>query len=170
MSVLLTTSEILAMRNVIDPVFLNSPQMRHPALDDALGCSVTLKVETLNPIRSFKGRGTEAVLASLSPRPRAVVTASSGNFGQGLAWAARRRGIGATVFCPANTNPLKVEAMRRLGADVHLLEPGVDESGAARAAASGTNAPLFIEDGAHREIACGAGADNCSGGPAPAGQ
>ncbi len=157
MSVLLTADEILAARVAIDPVFLNSPLMRHPALDYALSCSVTLKVETLNPIRSFKGRGTESVLASLEPRPAAVVTASSGNFGQGIAWAARRRGIAATIFAPASANPMKVAAMRRLGAVVHLVESGSDESDAAREAAAGKGAPSFIEDGAHREIAAGAG-------------
>ena len=56
MSPLLTADEIVATRAVIDPVFLDSVLMRHPALDDALGCALTLKVETLNPIRSFKGR------------------------------------------------------------------------------------------------------------------
>ena len=157
MSSLLTTAEILAARDVIDPVFLDSPAMRHHALDDALGCAVTLKVETLNPIRSFKGRGTEAVLAALAPRPAAVVTASSGNFGQGVAWAARRRGIAATVFAPADANPLKVAAMQRLGASVHLVERGRDESDAAREAADGPEAPTLVEDGAHREIAAGAG-------------
>jgi threonine dehydratase len=110
MTVLLTADEILAARAAIDPVFLDSPLMTHPALDDALGCAVTLKVETLNPIRSFKGRGTEAVLSALSPRPAAVVTASSGNFGQGIAWTARRRGITAIIFAPADANPVKVEA------------------------------------------------------------
>ena len=89
MTILLTTDEIEAARAAIDPTFLDSPLMRHPALDEALGCALALKVETLNPIRSFKGRGTEAVLASLATRPAAVVTASSGNFGQGIAWAAR---------------------------------------------------------------------------------
>jgi threonine dehydratase len=153
---LLTRDEILATRAVIDPVFLDSPLVRHPALDDALGCAITLKVETLNPIRSFKGRGTEAVLAALAPRPPAVVSASTGNFGQGIAWAARRRGIAATIHAPAGANPLKVEAMRRLGAAVHLAEPGRDEADAARQAAHDTGAP-FIEDGAHREIAAGAG-------------
>jgi threonine dehydratase len=93
MSVLLTTGEILAARTAIDPVFLDSPLMRHPALDAALGCVVTLKGETLNPIRSFKGRGTEAVLDALAPRPAAVVTASTGNFGQGIAWAVRRHDL-----------------------------------------------------------------------------
>jgi threonine dehydratase len=157
MTVLLTTGEIEAARVAIDPVFLDSPLLRHTGLDRALSCTVSLKIETLNPIRSFKGRGTEAVLASLSPRPAAVVTASSGNFGQGIAWAARRRGVAATVFAPADTNPLKAEAMRRLGADVRLVERGVDESDVARAASAAVGAPPFIEDGAHREIAAGAG-------------
>jgi threonine dehydratase len=151
---LLTTDEILATRATIDPVFLDSPLMRHPALDDALGCAVTLKIETLNPIRSFKGRGTEAVLAALAPPPPTVVTASTGNFGQGIAWAARRRGMAAVIHVPAGANSLKVEAMRRLGALVHVVEPGRDEADAAREAARDTGAP-FIEDGAHRELAPG---------------
>src|SRR5690242_14421190 len=129
---LLTADEILATRAVIDAAFLDSPLMHHPALDEALGCAVMLKVETLNPIRSFKARGTEAVLAALAPRPGAVVAASTGNFGQGIAWSARRRGIAATIYAPDGANPQKVEAMRRLGAVVHLVEPGRDESDAAR--------------------------------------
>lgn len=157
MTVLLTTAEIQAARAAIDPVFLDSPLLRSTGLDHALDCTVSLKIETLNPIRSFKGRGTEAVLASLSPRPASVVTASTGNFGQGVAWAARRRGVAATVFVPPDINPLKAEAMRRLGAHVQRVEPGIDESDAARAASAATGAPRFIEDGAHREIAAGAG-------------
>src|SRR4029434_5347699 len=131
MTVLLTADEILAARAAIDPVFLNSPLMTHPALENPLSCAVTLKAETLNPIRSFKGRGTEAVLTALSPRPAAVVTASTGNFGQAIAWAARRRGSAATIYAPARANALKVEAMRRLGAVVVLVEEGRDEADAA---------------------------------------
>jgi len=156
MPALPTPGEILATRAVIDPAFLDSPLMRHPALDDALGCTVTLKVETMNPIRSFKARGTEAVLSALTPRPPAVVAASTGNFGQGIAWSARRRGIAATIYVPRGANPRKVEAMRRLGAVVHVVKPGRDEADAAREAAEETGAP-FIEDGAYREIAAGAG-------------
>jgi len=154
--ILLTPDEIIGTRAVIDPVFLDSPLMRHPALDEALGCAVTLKLETLNPIRSFKARGTEAVLSAINPPPHAVVAASTGNFGQGIAWSARRRGIAATIYVPDGANSQKVEAMRRLGAVVHLVEPGRDEADAAGEAARETGA-LFIEDGAYREIAAGAG-------------
>ena len=67
---LLTPDEIAATRAVIDPVFLDSPLTRHPALDEALGCAVTLKVATLNPIRSFKRRGTDAIAALIQHRAR----------------------------------------------------------------------------------------------------
>lgn len=153
----ITPQQILAARAAIDPVFLDSPAMRHGALDEALGCACLLKVETLNPIRSFKGRGTEAVVAALEPRPAAVVATSSGNFGQGLARAAARRGIAATILAPAWANPLKLEAMRRLGATVRLADP---EDGAgkdlARRIAAETGA-LFVEDGGHPVISAGAG-------------
>jgi threonine dehydratase len=153
----ITPQQILAARAAIDPVFLDSPAMRHGALDEALGCACLLKVETLNPIRSFKGRGTEAVMAALEPRPAAVVATSSGNFGQGLARAAARRGIAATILAPAWANPLKLEAMRRLGATVRLADP---EDGAgkdlARRIAAETGA-LFVEDGGHPVISAGAG-------------
>ena len=155
MTVLLTADEILATRVAIDPVFLHPPT-RHPALDHALGCAVTMKVETLNPIRSFKGRGTELVLASLEPA-EAVVTASSGNFGQGIAWAARRRGIAATIFAPVNANPMKVRAhapARGGGASGRERQGWI---GGGQRSRSGKDAPSFIEDGAHREIAAGAG-------------
>jgi len=153
----ITPQQILAARAAIDPVFLDSPAMSHGALDEALGCACLLKVETLNPIRSFKGRGTEAVVAALAPRPDAVVATSSGNFGQGLARAAAGRGIAATILAPAWANPLKLEAMRRLGATVRLAEP--DEGAGkdlARRIAAETGA-LFVEDGGHPVISAGAG-------------
>ena len=157
MASLLAADEILKARAVIDPVFLDSPLLRYPALDDALGCAVTLKVETLNPIRSFKGRGTEAVLDALAPRPAAVHhrverQLRSGDRLGGTAARHRRDRLRA-----GGANPLKVEAMRRLGAVVHVVEEGRDESDAAREAAAAGGAPPFIEDGAHREIAAGAG-------------
>lgn len=154
-----TSAEIEHVREVIDPAFLDSPTMRHPALDEALGCACTLKVETINPIRSFKGRGTEAVMASLGDVAHGVITFSTGNFGQGVAWAARRRGIPATIVCPADVNPMKADAMRRLGASVRLADAsdsGGDLKGLTRHIAAEENL-FFIEDGGHVEIAAGAG-------------
>ena len=106
----------------IDPVFLDTPQYESVPLSDALGCSVVLKVETLNPVRSFKGRGTEVVMASLVRERRysSAVCASAGNLGQALAYSGARRGIPVTVFAATSANPLKVVRMRSLGATVHL--------------------------------------------------
>ena len=147
---------ILAARDAIDPVFLDSPVVSSGVLDDLLGCRCVLKVETLNPIRSFKGRGTEAVMESLRPAPQRVVTTSSGNFGQGMARAGVRRGIAVTVFSSVDDNPGKLAAMRRLGADVQLVARGLVGRDLALAEAARTGA-TFIEDGAHEEIAAGAG-------------
>ena len=82
---------------LIDPVFLDSPQFRAETLEPGLGCRLVVKVETLNPIRSFKGRGAEYLAASLEGRPHLVCT-TAGNFGQGMAFAARKRGLALTVF------------------------------------------------------------------------
>ncbi|MFT8900576.1 MAG: hypothetical protein ABF965_11060, partial [Propionibacterium freudenreichii] len=55
----LDTARIRAAREVIDPVFLDTPLYRCEALEPVLGCTVSIKLETANPIRSFKARGTE---------------------------------------------------------------------------------------------------------------
>jgi threonine dehydratase len=115
-----------------------------------------LKVETANPIRSFKGRGTDFYLRSLNHRPRRLVTASAGNFGQGLAWAGRARGIAVDVFAAESANPMKVARMRDLGATVHLAGRDFDDAKAhARRHAEQEGVP-FVEDG--REIAITEGA------------
>jgi threonine dehydratase len=149
-------AEIVRARALIDPVFLDSPVHSLSALDKALGCACFLKIETLNPIRSFKGRGAEAVMASLDPRPAHVVATSSGNWGQGLSRAARRRGVGVTIFSEEGDNPGKLDAMRQLGAEVRLMPRGADGKAAARRAAE-TMGARFVEDGGHPEIAAGAG-------------
>ena len=126
----ITESQIARARALIDPVFLGSPIVRQAGFDAALGCSVALKVETLNPIRSFKGRGTEALMASLTNRPTHVVATSSGNFGQGLARAATTRGVRATIFSGDDDNPGKLDAMRQLGAELRLVPRGEQQQGA----------------------------------------
>ncbi len=152
----ISPAQIERARSLIDPVFLDTPVLRHDGLNAALGCACWLKIETLNPIRSFKGRGTEALIAALDPAPAHVVATSTGNFGQGLARAAMRRGIGATIFSGADANPQKLAAMRRLGAEVRLVPRGENGKQTARRFAQQMNA-LFVEDGAHPEIAAGAG-------------
>ena len=121
----LSLERIAQAAGVIDPVFLDSPQFLAESLGPELGCRLVVKVETLNPIRSFKGRGAEYFAASLEGRPHLVCT-TAGNFGQGLAYAARKRGLPLTIFSSLHANPLKVERMRALGAEVRLAGEDFD--------------------------------------------
>jgi threonine dehydratase len=139
---------------VIDPVFLNSPQFLVEPFEGEFGCRVVVKVETLNPIRSFKGRGAEYYVASVKGTSH-LTCATAGNFGQGMAYAARKRGIPITIFVAANANPLKVDRMRQLGAEVRLVE-GIDPALAAKSFAEESGAQL-VEDGRDPAIGEGAG-------------
>ena len=153
----LSLERIAEAARVIDPVFLHSAQFVSGALSDRLGLRLLCKVELLNPIRSFKGRGADYFLQRLGAEPRPLVCASAGNFGQGLAYAAARRGRPVTVFAAHTANPLKLERMRRLGAEVRLAGDDFDAAKlAARAYADQTGA-RFVEDGAEPAIAEGAG-------------
>ena len=82
----ITLQNIERAAGVIDPVFLHSPQFICEPLGIALGLRIALKVETLNPIRSFKGRGAD-LLVSQAAADVPLVTASAGNFGQAMAYA-----------------------------------------------------------------------------------
>jgi threonine dehydratase len=141
----------------IDPVFLSSPQYEAEVLSDELGLRLVCKVETANPIRSFKGRGTDYFLHRMGGEEGRLVCASAGNFGQGLAYAARRRNVPLTVFAAESANPAKVERMRRLGAEVHLEGADFDEAKAAARALAESEGWRFVEDGREPEIAEGAG-------------
>ncbi|MGH9203209.1 MAG: pyridoxal-phosphate dependent enzyme, partial [Vicinamibacterales bacterium] len=84
----LSHERIALAASTIDPVFLASPQYHAEPLDRLTGARVVVKVETINPIRSFKGRGAEFFVGSLKGHPvNPLVCASAGNFGQGLAYS-----------------------------------------------------------------------------------
>jgi hypothetical protein len=76
-------------------------------VEQQFGCRLFVKVETLDPVRSFKGRGTEYLAAPLDWRPHPVC-ATAGNFGQGMAHSARKRGLALTIFASVNANPVKL--------------------------------------------------------------
>ncbi len=149
----LSLERIEASVEEIDPVFLNTPQFVSDRLSTALGREVLVKVETLNPIGSFKGRGTCALARKLDPT-RAWVCSTAGNFGQGLAYAARAQGATAHIFVAPDAPAPKVERMRALGARVEVHER--PESAAREHAAAGEDR-LLVVDGLDPAIAEGAG-------------
>lgn len=109
---------------------------------DWQGARLFAKAESLQPVGAFKLRGAWHRLTELTPdESRAgVVAFSSGNHAQGIAWAARRLGIPATIVMPADAPRLKLEGTRALGADVVLYDRATEsreEIGAALAAERG---------------------------------
>lgn len=148
---------ILAAYGAIDPLFLDTPLVRHAAADAELRFALHAKVEMLNPIRAFKGRGTDWLLQTMASADVPLVTASAGNFGQGLAHAAAKRGRKAIIFAATNANPLKIAAMRALGAEVLLHGEDFDAAKVEARRFSAEKGYAFVEDGAHAAIAEGAG-------------
>jgi threonine dehydratase len=143
----------------IDPVFLNSPQYESEPLSTALGTRLTLKVETLNPIRSFKGRGADFFvrenLQTLAGRD--LVCATAGNFGQAMAYACRTQGRALVIYCAENANPLKVDRMRALGAEVRQVGDNFDSAKEAAKQFCADTGARFVEDGLDVAISEGAG-------------
>jgi len=140
----------------IDPLFLNTPQFAHDALSQALGASVMLKIETLNPIRSFKGRGADLLVGQSDP-DTILICASAGNFGQAMAYACRKRGIKLIVYASVNANPFKVQRMRDLGAGVVLYGDDFDSAKIQAKRVSQESGVRFIEDSLDIETVEGAG-------------
>ncbi|HEV2621947.1 MAG TPA: pyridoxal-phosphate dependent enzyme [Frateuria sp.] len=148
---------IVQAARYIDPLFLQTPLVRDDALDRMLGCRLLAKIELANAIGSFKGRGAELFCATELAAAEAVCCASAGNFGQGLARAAARRGHACTVFAACDANPVKVEAMRRFGARVVLEGDDFDAAKDAARAHAAEDDLRYVEDGAEAAIAEGAG-------------
>lgn len=123
----LDIDRIRAARRVIDPVFLSTPMYRCDALGRQLGCTVSIKLETANPVRSFKARGSELVASLLTEQGRtAVVCASAGNLGQALSWSGRRRGLTVTVVASRLAPVIKLDRIRALDAELQLVDGDVE--------------------------------------------
>jgi len=125
-----TLDDVYRARRVIAPYLRPTPLVRSESLSELLGCQAYLKCENVQPIGSFKVRGGINLLSSLSEeeRRRGVITASTGNHGQSIAYAARLFGAPAVIAAPENCNPYKRQAMERMGARVTLVGKDFDES------------------------------------------
>ncbi|MFV3128867.1 threonine ammonia-lyase [Niveispirillum sp. KHB5.9] len=152
-----TPGGIEAALDRIDPAFRGSPIRQSPGLDRLFGASIWFKDETANPIRSFKGRGTANFVAGLGSDDRPLVCGSAGNFGQGLAWAARTHGHRLTVFAAETAVPKKIDAMRALGAEVHLHGADFDVAKEEAGRFAEREGHHLVVDGAEVLIAEGAG-------------
>jgi len=141
---------------LIDPSFLNTPQFISKGLSDHFDCQLTVKIETLNPIKSFKGRGAETLISQAAP-DKAIVCASAGNFGQAMAYACQKKKIPLTVFASKNANTYKIEMMRSFGATVLLMGEDFDEAKIIAKTHAKKLQLRFVEDSQDIETLAGAG-------------
>lgn len=143
----------------IDAVFTHTPQFNCEPLSSELGATLTLKLETLNPIRSFKGRGADFFMSETqhSLQDQQLVCATAGNFGQAMAYACRKRSRQLIIYSATNANPLKIERMRSMGAEVRQEGDNFDGSKESAKAFCASTGAHFVEDGRDIAISEGAG-------------
>lgn len=123
-------NDVLAARQRIRPYLKPTALARYPALDELTGTPTWVKHENHQPICAFKVRGGINLVAQLpdDERQRGVITASTGNHGQSIAYAAQLFGVNAIVCVPQGANPVKVKSIRGLGAEIISHGKDFDEA------------------------------------------
>ncbi len=152
-------AELVAARRRLQPHLPPTPVVVSEDLCRRAAASVYLKLETLQPTRSFKVRGAlNAVLALPEGRRRAgVVAASQGNHGLGVAWAAARIGVPATVYLPRDARSSRVAALTGLGCSVLLEGESWDAANQRAAAAARASDRCYIHPFDDPLVMAGAG-------------
>ena len=130
-----------------------TPLVRSLLLSRELGCDLWVKNETVSPIASFKWRGGLTAVSGKSH----VVTSSTGNHGQGVAWAAAQLGVTAHIFLPHGANATKRAKIELLGATVHDVGNDIDEAKDAAIAFARSHGLPMIDDGESEDVITGAG-------------
>ncbi len=125
-----TFQDVLLAQRQIRPYLQRTPLYSYPAMNALLGTEVYIKHENFQPVGAFKVRGGINLISQLSPeeRKRGVISASTGNHGQSVAYAARLFGVKAIIVVPEKANPGKVAAMQGMGAEVIFHGATYDES------------------------------------------
>ncbi len=141
-----TLADLHAARERLAGVARETPLLTSNTFARLTGREVALKAETLQLTGAFKIRGALNTVAQLGDAERrgGVVTASAGNHGQALAWAARHFGIPAMIFVPENAPMAKVEAARGYGATCELAGEGFDEAHVAARAYEQERGATFV--------------------------
>jgi threonine dehydratase len=141
-----TYADVAAARERLQGRYRVTPFFRSETFSRLAGRNVYLKAENLQLTGAFKIRGALNTISTLSDEERAagVVTASAGNHGQAVAWAAREAGIPATIFVPVDAPMAKIEATRNYGAAVELAGEMFDDAVVAATEHSGRTGATFI--------------------------
>ena len=126
-----TFNDILAAREFVGQYLPKTPLVRIEKLSNLLGCDYYAKLENLQPIGAFKVRGGVNLVGTVSDEERraGLISASTGNHGQSIAYAGRLFGARVIIYAPIeNVNESKMQAMRDLGAEVRLHGRDFDET------------------------------------------
>jgi threonine dehydratase len=154
-----TLKDVLNAGRRISPYLQRTPLINYPALDQLTGARVLVKHENYQPVGAFKVRGGVNLISQLSAetRARGVIAASTGNHGQSVAYAARLFGVRACVVVPEKANPVKVEAMRNLGAEVLFYGEDFDAARGHAEQVATQNNYRYIHSGNEPQLISGVG-------------
>ncbi|MGH7703760.1 MAG: threonine ammonia-lyase, partial [Gemmatimonadales bacterium] len=155
---LVTLETIRAAAAGLAEVAVRTPLVNAPELGRLAGVKVRLKCENLQPVGAFKIRGAYTALSRLplAERARGVVTHSSGNHGQAVAYAARLLGIRAVVVMPRQAAQVKVEAVKRYGGEVvFVTDPSERDAKAVDLAAA--EGLVLVPPYEHHDVIAGQG-------------
>lgn len=143
----------------IRPHIPATPLVRSEIFSRALGADVWLKNETTTPIASFKLRGALNVLIRVKAKGglKGATTSSTGNHGQGVAYAARLMGVPADIFLPEIANPVKAAMIEAFGGKLHKIGHDIDAAKDASRAFGKENGVFFVDDGDDVDVMEGAG-------------
>jgi threonine dehydratase len=158
----LTAGAVRAGHASVPAELAGSPQFVHEGLSALTGHPVVVKVECVNPIRCFKGRGTWLAVEALAEAgaisaERGLVAVSSGNFGQGIAYAARAFGVPVVTFLGSNANPTKIARLRQLGSQIVQPTDDLDDCWPYARTHADAHGMHLVVDGKEPLIAVGAG-------------
>ena len=136
-----------------------TPLLPSPWLSALSGADVRLKLESLQVTRSFKARGALNALmrVAAAPAPPVVVTASAGNHGRAVAWAAEQLGLSAVVFTPASAPRAKIGPIARHGADLRAVAADYEDAERMAMAYARDSGAVFISPYSHPDVIAGGG-------------
>jgi threonine dehydratase len=123
-------TDVLEAQQRIKPYLKPTPLLSYPAINDLINAHVFIKHENIQPVGAFKVRGGINLISQLSDteKQQGVITASTGNHGQSLAYASRIFGVQARIVVPEGANPGKVAAMKGMDAEIIFHGKNFDEA------------------------------------------
>ena len=153
-----TFNDILAARKFIGQYLPKTPLIRVERLSELLGCDYYAKCENLQPVGAFKVRGGVNLVGTVSEQEmgECLVSASTGNHGQSIAYAGRLFGAKVIIYAPIeNVNESKMQAMRDLGAEVRLYGRDFDEARLEAERIAGQGGPRFVHSANEPKLIAG---------------